>query len=78
MRWLPGLVTLRNCEISWRGADIVAGLALTAMLVPVGIACAVASGLLAIFELYARFVALLAYALFGIFSSCRKISRYAT
>ena len=65
MRWLPGLVTLRNYEISWLGADIVAGLALTAMLVPVGIAYAVASGLPGICGLYATIVPLLAYALFG-------------
>jgi hypothetical protein len=45
MHWLPGLLTLRNYEISWLASDIVAGLALTAMLVPVGIAYAVASGL---------------------------------
>lgn len=65
MRWLPGLVTLRNYEISWLGADILAGLALTAMLVPVGIAYAVASGLPGICGLYATIVPLLAYALFG-------------
>lgn len=65
MRWLPGLVTLRNYEISWLGADIVAGLALTAMLVPVGIAYAVASGLPGICGLYATIAPLLAYALFG-------------
>jgi high affinity sulfate transporter 1 len=45
--------------------DIVAGLVLTTMLVPVGIAYAVASGLPGIYGLYATIVPLLAYALFG-------------
>lgn len=56
---------MRNYEVSWLGADIVAGLALTAMLVPIGIAYAVASGLPGICGLYATIVPLLAYALFG-------------
>jgi high affinity sulfate transporter 1 len=45
--------------------DIVAGLVLTTMLVPVGIAYAVASGLPGINGLYATIVPLLVYALFG-------------
>ena len=65
MRWLPGLQTLRNYEASWLRHDIVAGLVLTTMLVPVGIAYAVASGLPGIYGLYATIVPLLAYALFG-------------
>ena len=64
-RWLPGLVTLRQYEAKWLPNDIVAGLVLTAMLVPVGIAYAVASGLPGIYGLYATIVPLLAYALFG-------------
>jgi MFS superfamily sulfate permease-like transporter len=44
---------------------IVAGLVMTAMLVPVGIACAEASGVPGINGLYATIVPLLAYALFG-------------
>ena len=43
-RWLPGLQTLRRYEAAWLRHDIVAGLVLTTMLVPVGIAYAVASG----------------------------------
>jgi len=65
MRWLPGLHTLRNYEPAWLRNDIVAGLALTAVLVPVGIAYAVASGVPAISGLYATIFGLLAYALFG-------------
>ena len=65
MRWLPGLQTLRAYELAWLRHDILAGLVLTTMLVPVGIAYAVASGVPGIYGLYATIVALLAYALFG-------------
>jgi high affinity sulfate transporter 1 len=65
MRWLPGLQTLRRYEIAWLRHDIVAGLVLTTMLVPVGIAYAVASGVPGIYGLYATIIPLLAYALFG-------------
>jgi high affinity sulfate transporter 1 len=65
MRWLPGLNTLRRYEPSWLRHDIVAGLVMTTMLVPVGIAYAQASGVPGINGLYATIVPLLAYALFG-------------
>jgi high affinity sulfate transporter 1 len=65
MRWLPGLQTLRQYQVAWLPQDIVAGLVLTTMLVPVGIAYAVASGVPGIYGLYATIVPLLAYALFG-------------
>jgi high affinity sulfate transporter 1 len=65
MRWLPGLVTLRGYEPSWLRHDLTAGLVLITMLVPVGIAYAVASGLPGVYGLYATIVPLLVYALFG-------------
>jgi high affinity sulfate transporter 1 len=65
MRWVPGLHTLRQYEPSWLRHDIVAGLVMTTMLVPVGIAYAEASGLPGINGLYATIVPLIAYALFG-------------
>ena len=64
-RWVPGLQTLTQYEPSWLRHDIVAGLVMTTMLVPVGIAYAEASGLPGINGLYATIVPLLAYALFG-------------
>jgi high affinity sulfate transporter 1 len=64
-RWLPGLLTLREYKARWLANDLAAGLVLTTMLVPVGIAYAVASGLPGIYGLYATIVPLLAYALFG-------------
>ena len=65
MRWLPGLLALRHYQVAWLRHDLVAGLVLTTVLVPVGIAYAVASGLPAISGLYATIFGLLAYALFG-------------
>ena len=65
IRWLPGLNTLRQYESSWLRHDLVAGLVMTTMLVPVGIAYAEASGVPGINGLYATIVPLLAYALFG-------------
>lgn len=64
-RWLPGWRTLRDYDRTWLRHDIVAGLVLTTMLVPVGIAYAEASGVGGIYGLYATIVPLLAYALFG-------------
>ncbi|EJM47735.1 SulP family inorganic anion transporter [Pseudomonas sp. GM48] len=64
-RWLPGLGVLREYQLAWLRYDIVAGLVLTTMLVPVGIAYAVASGVPGIYGLYATIVPLLFYALFG-------------
>ncbi|MFL6578995.1 MAG: SulP family inorganic anion transporter [Povalibacter sp.] len=63
--WLPGLQVLRRYEAAWLPHDLMAGLVLTTMLVPVGIAYAVASGVPGIYGLYATIVPLLAYALFG-------------
>lgn len=64
-RWLPGLRILRQYRPDWLKHDIVAGLVLATMLVPVGIAYAVASGVPGIYGLYATIIPLLAYALFG-------------
>jgi high affinity sulfate transporter 1 len=65
IHWLPGIETLRRYEAAWLPHDIFAGLVLATMLVPVGIAYAVASGLPGIYGLYATIVPLLVYALFG-------------
>jgi high affinity sulfate transporter 1 len=64
-RWLPGLNTLHQYESTWLRHDLVAGLVMTTMLVPVGIAYAEASGIPGINGLYATIVPLLAYAAFG-------------
>jgi len=64
-RWLPGLQIFRENQAAWLVTDLMAGLMLTAMLMPVGIAYALASGVPGIYGLYATIVPLLAYALFG-------------
>ena len=65
MAWLPGLATLLDYRRSWLANDLVAGLVLTAILVPVGMGYAEASGLPAINGLYATILPLVAYAVFG-------------
>src|SRR5215471_18330485 len=65
IRWLPGVLTLRQYQATWLPHDIIAGIVLATMLVPVGIAYALASGVSGIYGLYATIVPLLAYALFG-------------
>src|SRR5262245_6647934 len=64
-RWLPGLSIFRGYPAAWLPRDLAAGLVLTTMLVPVGIAYAEASGIPGINGLYATLIPLLAYALFG-------------
>ncbi|MGE0154836.1 MAG: SulP family inorganic anion transporter [Reyranellaceae bacterium] len=56
---------LRGYRPAWLPHDLIAGLVLTTMLVPVGVAYAVASGVPGVYGLYATIVPLLAYALFG-------------
>lgn len=65
LAWLPGLWVLRHYRRAWLGGDVVAGLVLTAILVPAGMGYAEASGLPAVTGLYATVIPLLAYALFG-------------
>ena len=64
-RWVPGLRTLREYRRSWLGSDLMAGLVLTALLVPVGMGYAQAAGLPPITGLYATIVPLVVYAVLG-------------
>ncbi len=64
-RRLPGVASLLAYQPEWLTRDIVAGLVLTAVLVPVGMSYAEVAGLPAIAGLYATIVPLLAYALLG-------------
>ena len=57
-RWAPGLLILRRYQSSWLPHDLMAGLVLTAMLVPVGIAYAEASGIPGVNGLYATVIPL--------------------
>ncbi|MEZ2354610.1 SulP family inorganic anion transporter [Caballeronia sp. RCC_10] len=65
LRYLPGVAMLESYHAGWLRNDIVAGLVLTTMLVPVGVAYAEASGVPGVCGLYATIVPLLAYAIFG-------------
>jgi high affinity sulfate transporter 1 len=62
---VPGLALLRSYERSWLGRDVVAGLVLTALLVPQGMAYAELAGLPPITGLYTSILCLLGYAIFG-------------
>ncbi|MBL9091072.1 MAG: SulP family inorganic anion transporter [Planctomycetaceae bacterium] len=64
-RFLPGLTLLGSYRRSWLLHDALAGLVLTAILVPTGMGYAQAAGLPVVYGLYATIVPLLAYALFG-------------
>ena len=61
-RWLPGVGVLRTYRRAWLPQDLVAGLVLSALLVPQGMAYAELAGLPAIYGLYTTVVCLVAYA----------------
>jgi high affinity sulfate transporter 1 len=61
----PGLRTLRSYRREWASHDLVAGLVLTALLVPQGMAYAELAGLPAITGLYTSILCLIGYAVFG-------------
>ena len=62
---VPGLDIMRAYKRAWWPKDILAGLVLTAVLVPVGMGYAEAAGLPAITGLYATITPLLVYAVLG-------------
>jgi high affinity sulfate transporter 1 len=64
-KWVPGLRVLRSYQPAWLGQDAVAGLVLSALLVPQGMAYAELAGVPAINGLYTTVVCLVAYAAFG-------------
>jgi high affinity sulfate transporter 1 len=64
-RRVPGLRLLRSYRPAWFAKDLVAGLVLTTLLVPQGMAYAELAGLPAITGLYTTILCLVAYALFG-------------
>lgn len=64
-RWIPGLSVVRHYSRATFAKDLSAGLVLTALLAPVGMGYAEATGLSPIYGLYATIVPLLVYAVFG-------------
>jgi MFS superfamily sulfate permease-like transporter len=63
--WAPGVAALRTYRREWLPRDLTAGLVLSALLVPQGMAYAELAGLPAITGLYATVVCLVAYAAVG-------------
>src|SRR4051794_29356384 len=64
-RWVPGLAVIRNYRLTWLRKDVVAGVVLSTLLVPQGMAYAELAGLPPITGLYTTVICLLGYALFG-------------
>lgn len=62
---LPGVATVREYRPDWLSKDLVAGLVLTTLLVPQGMAYAELAGLPPITGLYTTIMALVGYAIFG-------------
>ena len=65
VRSLPGAQMLASYRTSWLRHDVVAGLVLTTLLVPQGMAYAELAGLPAITGLYTTILCLIGYAVFG-------------
>ncbi len=63
--WLPCLSVFRHYKLSMFYQDLMAGLVLATLLAPVGMGYAEASGLTAIYGLYATILPLIVYAVFG-------------
>jgi high affinity sulfate transporter 1 len=61
----PGVANLSSYQAGWLRRDVVAGLVLTALLVPQGMAYAELAGLPPITGLYTSILCLVAYAIFG-------------
>ncbi|WP_062294665.1 SulP family inorganic anion transporter [Demequina phytophila] len=64
-RWLPGLAVARGYRRAWLWPDVRAGIVVTALLIPAGMAYAQVAGLPAETGLYATIVPLVVYALAG-------------
>ena len=65
MAAVPGVVTLRSYRRRWLVKDVIAGLVLTALLVPQGMAYAELAGLPPVTGLYTSILCLIGYAVFG-------------
>src|SRR4051794_5444162 len=64
-RYVPGVDAVRTYRWAWLSKDVVAGLVLTALLVPQGMAYAELAGLPPITGLYTSIFCLVGYAIFG-------------
>ena len=64
-RAIPGIASLRGYQRTWLRSDVVAGVVLTAILIPQGMAYAELAGLPAVTGLYTTMACLVGYALMG-------------
>ncbi len=64
-RFIPGLAMVRRYQPAWLRFDLQAGIVLTALLVPQGLAYGALAGLPPVTGIYATMIPLLAYAIFG-------------
>src|SRR5438477_11152454 len=64
-KWLPGVRMITSYRISWLRRDVVAGIVLSTLLVPQGMAYAELAGLPPITGLYTTVLCLIGYAVFG-------------
>lgn len=65
LEYVPGVAAFTSYERAWLSKDVVAGLVLSALLVPQGMAYAELAGLPAITGLYTSILCLVGYAIFG-------------
>jgi len=65
LSWIPGLQAIRSYQRKWLAKDVVAGIVLTTLLVPQGMAYAELAGLPPITGLYTSILCLAGYAVFG-------------
>jgi len=63
--WIPGLQAVKSYRREWLAKDVIAGIVLTTLLVPQGMAYAELAGLPPITGLYTSIMCLLGYAVFG-------------
>jgi high affinity sulfate transporter 1 len=64
-RWVPGLRVLRTYRREWLQSDLLAGISLAAVALPIGIAYAELAGFPAVAGIYSAILPAVAYALFG-------------
>jgi high affinity sulfate transporter 1 len=64
-RWVPGIQAVSSYQRAWLARDVIAGVVLTTLLVPQGMAYAELAGLPPITGLYTSILCLLGYSVFG-------------
>ncbi len=64
-RWVPGVEVIRTYRREWFRSDLVAGLSIAAVALPIGIAYAQLAGFPPVVGIYSCILPLVAYALFG-------------